>query len=413
MNSALLFTLATIAYLAAMVLYIVHIATKKEAVGKAASFITYAGLGVQTVALALRWIESYQMGIGRAPLSNLYESLVFFTWCTVLLYVIIEWRYKTRVFGAFVMPVAFLALAFINFSGISTEITPLVPALKSNWLLYHVFLSFISYAAFGVAFVLSLLYLLLDTEDGGSSVNLYAALGSASVLVALGYVLSSSGLKVQFWLGFGALMLAWFTFLVMKGAQHKPQIYLFLVFCATLTISLLVFMGMDYLIFAAQQQTLPAGDSYSKHLFESTFRSGSIPVAVLSWLAVGGLFSVIWQKGMKLKDHLKQVMPSLEILDDTAYKMIAIGWPLFTVGGLVMGAVWANSAWGTYWSWDPKETWSLITWFIYSLYLHARYVRGWKGTQMAAISAVGFFAVIFTYLGVNLVLSGLHSYGGL
>ena len=115
---------------------------------------------------------------------------------------------------------------------------------------------------------------------------------------------------------------------------------------------------------------------------------------------------------MKLKTLLKQYMPILDLLDDVTYRMIAIGWPLLT-GGIITGAVWANSAWGTYWSWDPKETWSLITWFVYAIYLHARYVRGWKGTQMAVISAVGFLAVIFTYLGVNLVLSGLHSYGGM
>jgi cytochrome c-type biogenesis protein CcsB len=115
---------------------------------------------------------------------------------------------------------------------------------------------------------------------------------------------------------------------------------------------------------------------------------------------------------MRLKNLLKQYMPAQDQLDDVTYRMIAIGWPLLT-GGIITGAVWANSAWGTYWGWDPKETWSLITWFIYAIYLHARYVRGWKGTQMAVISAVGFLAVIFTYLGVNLVLSGLHSYGGM
>ena len=135
-------------------------------------------------------------------------------------------------------------------------------------------------------------------------------------------------------------------------------------------------------------------------------------MTLVSWAVVLVLFWLIWSKGMGLKKMLKQYMPSLDLLDDVTYRMIAIGWPLLT-GGIITGAVWANSAWGTYWSWDPKETWSLITWFVYAIYLHARYVRGWKGTQMAVISAVGFLAVIFTYLGVNLVLSGLHSYGGL
>jgi cytochrome c-type biogenesis protein CcsB len=413
MDSALLFTLATIAYLIAMVLYISFLVVRKDVIGKTASYITYAGLGVQTAALAMRWMESYRLGIGRAPLSNLYESLVFFTWSTVLIYVILEWKLRTRAFGAFVMPLAFLALAFINVAGISTEITPLVPALKSNWLLYHVFLSFIGYAAFAVAFGISMLYLLMDSGERGPATYRYAALGAFALLTVLGYALSSAGLKVQFWLGFGALLLAWFVYLVFRGAKDKPQIYLFLSICATVAVGLLVFMGIDYALFSMQQSDALAQEGFKKHLFESTFLSATVPVAALSWLSIAALFWLVWTKGSSVRDALRPYVPKLELLDDITYRMIAIGWPLFTAGGLVMGAVWANSAWGTYWSWDPKETWSLITWFIYSLYLHARYMRGWKGTQMAVISAVGFLAVIFTYLGVNLVLSGLHSYGGM
>jgi cytochrome c-type biogenesis protein CcsB len=78
--------------------------------------------------------------------------------------------------------------------------------------------------------------------------------------------------------------------------------------------------------------------------------------------------------------------------------------------GIITGAAWANYAWGTYWSWDPKETWSLITWIVYALFLHARLVRGWKGKKIAILSIIGFVSVIFTYFGVNFILSGLHSY---
>jgi cytochrome c-type biogenesis protein CcsB len=311
------------------------------------------------------------------------------------------------------MPVAFLALAFINVSGISTDITPLVPALKSNWLLYHVFLSFIGYAAFAVAFAISMLYLLMDSDDRGSSLYRNVALGILVALTALGYVLAAAGLKVQFWLGVGALLLAWFIYLIVRGAKDKPQIYLFLALCATLAVGLLLFMGIDYVVFSIEHADVLAQEGFKKHMFESTFLSTTSTVAVVSWLAVALLFWTIWTKGAKVREVLRPFVPKQELLDDVTYRMIAIGWPLFTAGGLVMGAIWANSAWGTYWSWDPKETWSLITWFIYSLYLHARYVRGWKGTQMAVISAVGFLGVMFTYLGVNLVLSGLHSYGGM
>ena len=97
-------------------------------------------------------------------------------------------------------------------------------------------------------------------------------------------------------------------------------------------------------------------------------------------------------------------------LDSISYRCIAVGFPLFTLGGLVFGMVWAYQAWGSYWSWDPKEVWSLITWFVYALYLHTRIVMGWKGRRSAFIAILGFLAALFTYFGVNYLLSGLHSY---
>lgn len=101
--------------------------------------------------------------------------------------------------------------------------------------------------------------------------------------------------------------------------------------------------------------------------------------------------------------------PRLAVLDMLSYRLIAFGFIFLTIG-LTTGAVWANVAWGRYWSWDPKETWSLITWLIYALYLHLRLVRGWKGKGTAYLSIIGFLAVMFTFLGVSYLLSGLHSY---
>jgi cytochrome c-type biogenesis protein CcsB len=413
MNSSLLFTIATLAYLAAMVLYISFLSFKKEGIGKTASIVTLTGFVIQTIALLLRWRESYQMSIGRVPLSNLYESLVFFTWSTILIYLLIEYKYKTRAFGAFVIPIAFLALAFINVAGISSDITPLVPALKSNWLFYHVLISFLGYAAFGIAFAISMIYLLMDTEDRGKSNQLFYGMGAIVVLALIGNVMAGQGekMKTAFWMGLGVLILAWFIYLIMAGAKNRSQVFLFWSLCVTLAIGLLAAMGIDFLYLVTFKH-LAEGESFKKHMFEATFLNSSFFIVAVSWAAVLALFWLIWSQGMRLKDLLKQYMPDQAHLDDVTYRMIAIGWPLLT-GGIITGAVWANSAWGTYWSWDPKETWSLITWFVYAIYLHSRYVRGWKGTQMAVISAVGFLAVIFTYLGVNLVLSGLHSYGGM
>jgi len=104
-------------------------------------------------------------------------------------------------------------------------------------------------------------------------------------------------------------------------------------------------------------------------------------------------------------------LPSAETLDDIAYRSVMLGFPILALG-IALGAYWANSAWGRYWGWDPKETSALVTWLIYGIYLHMRGLRNWSGTRSAIVLAVGFGAVIFTYFAVNLWVSGLHSYAG-
>lgn len=282
MSSSMLFNITTILYMVSMLLFFAFLATRNKGVGLGGSGAAFAGLFVQTVAIALRWKESYDLGHGHAPLSNLYESVVFFSWTIVLIYLLIELKYKYRVIGAFVVPFALLGMAWAQL-GLNSGIEPLVPALQSNWLLYHVITCFLGYAAFAVACGISIMYLIKERHE------------------------SASG-----------------------------------------------------------------GDS-----------------------AAGGLLATF---------------PSVRILDDLNYKAIMIGFPLLTLG-IVTGAAWANYAWGTYWSWDPKETWSLIVWFIYAAFLHARITRGWVGRRAAILSIIGFAATIFCYLGVNLLLSGLHSYG--
>jgi cytochrome c-type biogenesis protein CcsB len=281
MTSSLLFNVTTFSYLVSMLVFFAFLASKNKIVGLTASCVAYFGFIVQTVAIILRWRESYAMGVGHAPLSNLYESVVFFSWTIILIYGIIELKYKYRVVGAFVVPFALLGMAWAQ-TGLDSGIEPLVPALQSNWLLYHVITCFLGYAAFAVACGISIMYLIKEKQEG--------AAGNASA---------------------------------------------------------------------------------------------------------GGLLAMF---------------PSIKILDDLNYKSIMIGFPLLTLG-IITGAAWANYAWGTYWSWDPKETWSLIVWLIYAAFLHARITRGWVGRRAAILSVVGFAATIFCYLGVNLFLSGLHSYG--
>jgi len=105
-------------------------------------------------------------------------------------------------------------------------------------------------------------------------------------------------------------------------------------------------------------------------------------------------------------------LPSLEMMDDLTYKAIALGFAFFTIA-TILGAMWAAEAWGGYWSWDPKETWALIVWLNYAAWLHLRFSKGWRGTPMAWWALVGLFVTLFAFLGVNMFLSGLHSYGTL
>jgi len=278
-TNSLLFGISTFVYFFSMLFYLCYMAFRFDKAGKIATFSLFAGVLIETSAIGMRWYESYQMGIGRAPLTNLYESLVFFAWTIAIIYLLTERKFKTKTVGVFVAPFPFIIMAYASLN--SKDIQPLLPALQSNWLISHVAACFIGYAAFAVSFGASILYLFKVRAENPS--------------------FKQSGL-------------------------------------------------LDYI-------------------------------------------------------------PSSSTLDEIGYKTIAIGFPLLTIG-IVTGAFWANVAWGTYWSWDPKETWSLIVWLIYAAYLHARITRGWRGVKAAMLSIVGFLATIFCYLGVNLILSGLHSYGG-
>jgi cytochrome c-type biogenesis protein CcsB len=106
-------------------------------------------------------------------------------------------------------------------------------------------------------------------------------------------------------------------------------------------------------------------------------------------------------------------LPSSATLDRLAYRLIAIAFPVWTVGPLILGAIWAEASWGRYWGWDPKEVWALVTWLAYAAYLHARATAGWRGAKASAVSLIAYGTVLFSYFGVNLVFTGLHAYGGL
>jgi len=277
MTSSNVLSITTFIYGAAAFFYLAHLIFKKQILGSLGTWTALIGVAGNIAGIIMRWVESYRMGIGHAPLSNMYESLVFFAGTVVVICLVIERKSKNAIIGAFATPIAFLAMAYASMSpNVNDRIQPLVPALKSNWLIAHVIACFLGYAAFAIAFGISIMYLFKQRE-----------------------VKETSTLLSRF--------------------------------------------------------------------------------------------------------------PKTQVLDELNHQMIMFGF-LFLSIGIITGSVWANSAWGSYWSWDPKETWSLITWFIYATLLHARMMRGWYGKRIAYLSIIGFVAVLFTYFGVNL-LPGLHSYG--
>jgi cytochrome c-type biogenesis protein CcsB len=276
-TSSILLSITTFAYLLCALLYLSGVIFRRRKIMLWGSVTGAATLAIQMAGIILRWWESYQIGYGHAPLSNLYESLVFAAWAIMLIYLIMEYRTKQRVLGVFPSLFAFLAMAYASFStGVNSKIQPLLPALKSNWLIAHVVTCFIGYAAFAISFGISILYI------------------------------------------------------ARKSRQET---------------------------------------------------SGGAP----------------------------SLLPDLRQLDELNYQMVLFGF-LWLSLGIITGSVWADLAWGTYWSWDPKETWSLITWLIYAALLHARNVKGWRGNRVAWLSIIGFCCVLFTYFGVNFLLGGLHSY---
>jgi cytochrome c-type biogenesis protein CcsB len=334
MNSSIILSVVTFVYGFAAFLYLLAWVFKTAGSGRLATWVTIIGLAGNTAGIILRWIESYKLGIGHAPLSNLYESLIFFAWILALIYLFIERKYGNRIIGAFAMPLAFLAMAYASMKpGISSNIQPLLPALKSNWLIAHVIACFIGYAAFAIAFGISCMYL-------------------------------------------------------MKKGKKEEQVN-WLDFAKPITI----------FIFSAL---------FSRVLLVSNWGLAAF-IALPTCLSFYAAVFLIRQMPADIKDRLLALFPAPNMLDELSYQLIIFGF-LFLSVGIITGAVWANSAWGRYWGWDPKETWSLITWFVYATLLHAKMMRGWHGRRIAYLSIVGFAAVLFTYFGVNL-LPGLHSYG--
>ena len=207
--------------------------------------------------------------------------------------------------------------------------------------------------------------------------------------------------------------LAFFAYVVIFGFILIRIFYDFdaLGFIVTLVAALaLAFASFSPLAPSAIEPTIPALQSYwlLYHIIALFMAYGAFGVS----FGLGILYLLKYKKEnnqAKKQGRFLSLLPASTIIDEAIYKVIVFGL-VFLTAGIVIGAAWADSAWGGFWSWDPKETWSLITWLTYILFIHARIAKGWAGKKMAWIAVIGFVVVIFCYLGVDLIIPGLHSY---
>lgn len=311
-----------------------------------------ANLCIATL-LGARWIEA-----GYFPLSNLYESLFFLAWGITTIHMIAENNSGSRLVGVVTAPVAMgiTAFATLTLPSEMQSAEPLVPALKSNWLMMHVSVMMLSYSALMVGSLLAIAFLVVTR---GQNIELHGSSVGTGGYRHNGYRLHRADDLVT-----------------------QPQ--------------------LD----AVEQSALA-------RLIE-----GNGKTAVLDLVTAQPTQTVetipFGNKGVyqpPLQEPLSPQRLSLaETLDNISYRIIGLGFPLLTIG-IIAGAVWANEAWGSYWSWDPKETWALVTWLVFAAYLHARITRGWQGRRPAILAGTGFVVVWVCYLGVNLLGKGLHSYG--
>jgi ABC-type transport system involved in cytochrome c biogenesis permease subunit len=417
--------LALLAYLGAAVLHVSSLAVRQSNLLVGAEALTRGGLLLHTVAIVTRWVTS-----GHAPLSNIYEMVLVFSWAVVVLHEVAQWKLEIPFLGAITLPIT--ALAIILLQVLPGEIRPLVPALQSTWLQIHVTLAMLSYAGFTISFALALLFLIKDGVSARTFLSwtcglvgaIYGAIVISSVDGNLAFLLPAwdaeaqekvmlapkeplmvtlSGLGWPFVIVLGlaaaTLVINFLDSYVEKAGRWEDwarRLFLASVFAQALAFALLVWKVHSGPYFVPQ-----VGQNFGVHLAASPFLLAGIVCALFASLA--------WEVLHGKYDAIANILPPRDTLDGLIYKTVAISFPLLTLM-IIAGAYWANRTWGSYWSWDPKEDWALITWLTYAAYLHMRMTRGWRGRRSAYFAIIGFAVVMFTFFGVTYLLPGLHAY---
>jgi ABC-type transport system involved in cytochrome c biogenesis permease subunit len=421
-ESNLLFA-ALIFYAGAGALYLGFGITGTESYVRFASLATWAGLLANTAAVAHRWYAA-----GHPPFASVYEMLLSFVWTLAALTLLAEKKFDIKVIGTVTMPVAIVGVVLMQL--LRTDVKPLVPALQSTWLHVHVTLAMLAYAACALSFALALMFLIQDnmrTESFLTATSLFTIGVYAGILTRFE---KWGGLSVAAWnpedhsevfLARGVRLfvtipdLGWLILLVLAAVATPLAISLYARWKHNEGLSALanrvvfvsiVLQALALLFFLLRTRdgrypSLDADGLFPTSLAASPF--------ILSGL-VGSIFvSLLYLLLLWRRADLERLLPDAATLDRITYRTICIAFPLLTLM-IAAGAYWANRTWGSYWSWDPKETWAAITWLVYAGYLHMRVTRGWRGRRAAYFAILGFAVVMFTFFGVTYLLPGLHAY---
>lgn len=418
LNDTTLLNLTSLFYLFSSVCFAFYLFQKEdvfnEKFAKLGDYLAIVGFTFHSTSFILRWLD-----VKRPPIGGINEVVLSFAWTLVMLNLFITHASKFRFMNFITMPFATIAalLATIFPSGREQH---LVPALQSYWLYIHVTMAAFAYPIFGLSFLLGVLYLIKDRVKPASfgvaimglTALVFGVMDRGGLITSASYSIPAfengrlivlngnpdTPLKLAM-PGVGPIFLGVFLLamialvayiLAIRGKTNANALTLGM----TKLNLLLQIMGTGLLVYHIARTPRA---SVSGIPFELTGLGLTILSTAFLWIITTKQETVI------------NLLPDIDKLDTLIYRVITVGFPLLA-GQLITGAMWAGESWGRYWGWDPKETWSLITWLIYAAYLHTRITRGWTGRKNVYFALVGFSSVMFTYLGVTYLLSGLHSY---
>lgn len=410
LNDVILLRLTFAFYLFASICFACYLFQKKDDFAEkflqVGSFLAVLGFTFHSTSFILRWID-----VKRPPVGGINEVVLSFAWALVMLNLLISHASKFRFMNFISMPFATVAALLAMIFPTGREVH-LVPALQSYWIFIHVPMAMFAYPTFGLSFLLGVLYLVKDRVRPASFG--VAIMGLSALILAVmdhgslftgnygipgfenghenpAVSIAIPGVGPIFSLALMAAMASLMLYILTANGKEKAGAWAFRAAQLSLFAQIVGMGLLSYRILTVPGATVAA----------IPFEITGIGFCIAS-------ITFLWFLTIK-QETIINLLPDHDKLDTLIYRVITIGFPLLA-GQLVTGAMWAGESWGRYWGWDPKETWALITWLIYAAYLHTRITRGWTGRKNVYFAIVGFASVMFTYLGVTYLLSGLHSY---